>query len=534
VGVVCGVSPPALQYEKCELRVPGGAHVPCPGFDPGGHRFADKNMRHSELLERCPDSEGTGCALVPAPREVTLSGKGAKRRTRRRNLHSTGKKARVGRTRRPRADLEQQLEACRREIDHARKRLIEATKQQTATSEVLRIISSSPTGIQPVLDTVAENAARLCDADNAVIFRLENNVLRLAASYGGIPTTSHAREGIPANRDTVIGRATCDRRTIHVHNLAAEPGEYPVGHIHAKQEGHRTTLATPLLREGAPIGVILIRRMEVRRFHDGQIALLETFADQAVIAIENVRLFEAEKQHTLALVHANRVITLGHLAASIAHEVNQPIGAIVANADAALRWLDGRPPDLGEVRQALRGIIGDGNRTGEVIARIRGLINKVPPRRDPLDMNQAISDATTLTRTELMRHRIALQIRLARKPPVVQGDHIQLQQVLLNLIVNAVESMSALTEGPRELQISSARDATDSVLIAVRDSGPGLMPGDFERAFQAFHTTKPNGMGLGLSICRSIVEAHGGRLWATANAPRGAIFQFTLPVRRAG
>jgi C4-dicarboxylate-specific signal transduction histidine kinase len=307
-----------------------------------------------------------------------------------------------------------------------------------------------------------------------------------------------------------------------------------VGHIHAKQEGHRTTLATPLLREGAPIGVILIRRTEVRPFYDRQIALLETFADQAVIAIENVRLFEAEKQHTLALAHANRVVTLGHLAASIAHEVNQPVAAIVANADAALRWLDAQPPDLGEARQALRGISGDGNRMGEVIARIRGLINKVPPRRDPLDMNQAISDATTLTRTELIRHRVALQVRLARKPPMVRGDRVQLQQVLLNLIVNAVESMSALPEGPRELKISSARDARDSVLIEVRDSGPGLRPEDFERAFQAFHTSKPDGMGLGLSICRSIVEAHGGRLWASANAPRGAIFQFTLPARRTG
>jgi C4-dicarboxylate-specific signal transduction histidine kinase len=171
-----------------------------------------------------------------------------------------------------------------------------------------------------------------------------------------------------------------------------------------------------------------------------------------VIAIENVRLFEAEKQHTLALAHANRVITMGHLAASIAHEVNQPIAATVANAHAALRWLDAQPPDLGEVRQALRDIIEDGNRTGEVIGRIRGLINKVPPRRDPLDMNQAIFDATTLTRNELIRHRIALQIQLAQEPLVVQGDRIQLQQVLLNLIVNAVESMRALNEGPRELR----------------------------------------------------------------------------------
>ena len=177
-------------------------------------------------------------------------------------------------------------------------------KQQTATSEVLRIISNSP--IQSVLDAVAENAARLCDSNNAEIFRVENNLLRLVASYGEIPVNIHAREGLPANRDRVMGRAACDRRTIHVHDLAAEDSEYPEGSRDAKREGHRTTLATPLLREGTPVGVILIRRWEIRPFNDKQIALLETFADQAVIAIENVRLFEAEKQRTLALAQANR------------------------------------------------------------------------------------------------------------------------------------------------------------------------------------------------------------------------------------
>jgi transcriptional regulator with GAF, ATPase, and Fis domain len=248
---------------------------------------------------------------------VTLSRKEAKSRTHGGKLRLTRTKAktRVGRTRQPRADLEQQLKASRREIAQVRENLVEALEQQTATSEVLRIISSSPTEIQPVLDAVGANAARLCEANNAVIFRLEGDVLRLVASHGEIPTTSHAREGTPANRDTVIGRAACDRRTIHVHDLAAEDSEYPVGSGHAKREGHRTTLATPLLRKDTPIGVILIRRMEIRPFSDKQIALLETFADQAVIAIENVRLFEAEKQHTLALAHANRVITLGHLAA---------------------------------------------------------------------------------------------------------------------------------------------------------------------------------------------------------------------------
>jgi PAS domain S-box-containing protein len=236
--------------------------------------------------------------------EVTLSRKWAKSRTRGGKLHLTGAKARVGRARKTRADLEQQLKACRREIAHARERLVEAMKQQNATSEMLRIISNSP--IQSVLDAVAENAARLCDSNNAEIFRLENNLLRLVASYGEIPVNIQAREGLPANRDRVMGRAACDRRTIHVHDLAAEDSEYPEGSRDAKREGHRTTLATPLLREGTPIGVILIRRWEIRPFNDKQIALLETFADQAVIAIENVRLFEAEKQRTLALAQANR------------------------------------------------------------------------------------------------------------------------------------------------------------------------------------------------------------------------------------
>jgi PAS domain S-box-containing protein len=238
--------------------------------------------------------------------EVTLSRKRAKSRTRGRKLHLTEAKARIGRARKTRADLEQELKACRREIAHARERLVEAMKQQTATSEVLRTISNAPSDIQSVLDAVAENAARLCDASNARIWRLEDNLLRLVASYGESSATSHGRRGLPADRDTVTGRAACDRRTIHVHDLAAESSEYPVGSTHVKDEGWRTTLATPLLREGTPIGIILVRRTEVRPFYDKQIALLETFADQAVIAIENVRLFEAEKQRMLALAHANR------------------------------------------------------------------------------------------------------------------------------------------------------------------------------------------------------------------------------------
>ena len=179
----------------------------------------------------------------------------AKSRTRIRKRHLNGTKARAGGAQKTRADLEQQLKACRRKLAHARERLAEAMKQKTATSEVMRIISSSP--IQSVLDAVAENAARLCEANNAEIFRLENNLLHLVASYGEIPVNIQAREGLPANRERVIGRAACDRRTIQVRNLAAEENEFPAGSSDAKREGHRTTLATPLLREGAPIGAIL-------------------------------------------------------------------------------------------------------------------------------------------------------------------------------------------------------------------------------------------------------------------------------------
>ena len=235
--------------------------------------------------------------------EVTLSRKGAKSRTRGRTPRLTEAKARVGRAPKTRADLELELKACRREIAQARERLAEAAMRQAATSEMLRLISSLPS--LSVLDAAAENAAQLSDASNAEVFRLENNLLHLVASYGEIPAVIRAYQGIPVNRDTVIGRAARDRRTIHVHDLAAEEDEYPVGSGKAKRDGHHTTLATPLLREGAPIGIILVRRRETRPFSDQQIALIETFADQTVIAIENARLFEAEKLRT-SLANANR------------------------------------------------------------------------------------------------------------------------------------------------------------------------------------------------------------------------------------
>jgi PAS domain S-box-containing protein len=240
---------------------------------------------------------------------------------------------------------------------------------------------------------------------------------------------------------------------------------------------------------------------------------------------------ESERRYREAqmeLTHVNRVTTMGQLTASIAHEVNQPIAAAVTNAAAGLRWLAAQPPDLEEVRDAFDHIIKAGNQASEVIGRIRALIKKVPARKASLDINEAILETIALTRSEMERHRTLLQTELANNLPRIWGDRVQLQQLILNLIINAIEAMSEVSEGSRALLIDTGVDAPDGVIVAVRDSGPGLKLESLDHLFDPFYTTKPTGMGMGLSICRSITEAHGGRLWATANAPRGAVFQFTL------
>ncbi len=238
---------------------------------------------------------------------------------------------------------------------------------------------------------------------------------------------------------------------------------------------------------------------------------------------------EALEQAQADLARLNRVMLLGEMTASIAHEVNQPIAATVTNAHAGLRWLGAQPADLEEARQALGRIVRDGSRAGEVIDRIRALVKKVPPRRELLDINEAIREVVALTQTDMQRHGVRLQTPLAGDLPPVPADRVQLQQVIMNLIVNAVEAMSSVGDRSRELTISSGKDDANAVFVEVRDTGPGIDPADFDRLFQSFYTTKPEGIGMGLAISRSIIEAHGGRLSAAADKPPGAAFQFTLP-----
>jgi C4-dicarboxylate-specific signal transduction histidine kinase len=229
----------------------------------------------------------------------------------------------------------------------------------------------------------------------------------------------------------------------------------------------------------------------------------------------------------------DRNTTIGRLTASIAPEVTQPIAAIVTNAQAARHFLNRRPPDLDEVREALDCIVTEAYRASDVIYRIRGLFKETPPKRERAEINGAIRDALELTRGEATKNGVSVRTQFAGPSPVVQADRAQLQQVILNLIINAFEAMISMREGARELLICTEKSDSNGALVSVRDSGPGLDLETADRLFEAFYTTKVQGMGIGLAICRSIIEAHGGRLWARANVPCGAIFQFELPTHTA-
>jgi PAS domain S-box-containing protein len=256
------------------------------------------------------------------------------------------------------------------------------------------------------------------------------------------------------------------------------------------------------------------------------------FAGVVVDMTERMRAQEERerlRQLEVDLAHMNRLGMMGELAASLAHEITQPIASTRNNARAAMNFLDRQPPYLGEAREALGCVVGDADRAGDIIGRIRDHIKKAPPRSDRFDLNAAIDEVIVLGRSAITENGVSVQTGLADGLSPVQGDRVQVQQVVLNLVLNAVEAMGSVEAGARELSISTEQNRTDGVRVAVRDSGPGIAPTHLERVFDAFYTTKSSGTGMGLSICRSIINAHGGRLWAEANEPRGAVFQFTLP-----
>src|SRR6267378_3086754 len=410
-------------------------------------------------------------------------------------------------------------------------RVTELIEQQTAISEVLRAIANSPHDLQPIFDAILDSATRLCRADVVTLRLSEESGLRLVAMRGDPLLVSHLWSSFPAfaEKGSLQSRTATSRLPAHIPDLAALEGDHrDHSRIAAVNAGYRATLIVPLLKDHEIIGTITLGRTQVQPFTDQQICLFTVFAAQATIALESTRRERQYREAQMALAHANRVATMGQLTASITHEVNQPITAAVTNAQAALRFLSAKPPNLREVDEALSLIVKEGNRAGEVVGRVRALIKKAPVRKDAVEINDALLEVIALTRTEAANNGVSVRTQLAEGLPRVEGDRVQLQQVLLNLIINAIEAMRDVSEGERELLISS-RNEPDGVSVEVRDSGPGFAPADLDRVFEAFYTTKPSGLGLGLSICRLIIEAHNGQLRAVPNVPRGASFQFALP-----
>jgi len=289
----------------------------------------------------------------------------------------------------------------------------------------------------------------------------------------------------------------------------------------AKRRGRWEVVETPQLTQAKAEIARLNRDLEQR-------VLERTMELEAAIG-DQERASEALQQAQAELAHVTRVTTLGELAASIAHEVNQPLAAIVADANASLNWLATSPPDLGRVRESLAGIVKDGHRAADVIQRIRQLATRTGPEKARLDVNDVIRDVVPLLGTEVRSHEVSLRIDLAPALPPVLADRIQLQQVLINFVINGMEAMASVDDRLRELVIRTEPHDDDHVVVAVQDAGVGIDAQKTDELFSAFYTTKPDGMGMGLSISRSIIEAHGGRLWATPNPDHGATFHFALP-----
>jgi signal transduction histidine kinase len=418
-------------------------------------------------------------------------------------------------------------------IDNTRllNELRESLQQQTATADVLKVISSSPTDIQPVLDAVGENAARLCEANNAVIFRLEGGLLRHVADYGQLPTTSHPSQGLPVNRDTVTGRAVFERRTIHIHDLSTADEEFPEGSRHARRDGHRTTLATPLLREGVPVGAVLIRRMEVRPFSQKQIELLTTFADQAAIAIENVRLFDEIQDKSRQLGEASQ--HKSQFLANMSHELRTPLNAIIGVSEMLREDAEALTQDV----EPLDRVLGAARHLLALINDILDL-SKIEAGRMELQLEDfalaPLIDGVVKT-IEPLAAKNGNQVKVNCEGAIgtLHADQMRLRQALLNLMSNANKfaERGSITVHAQQAQ----ENGRDWITIAVADTGIGMTPEQMGKLFQEFSqadagtTRKYGGTGLGLAISKRFCEMMGGDILVESEPSRGSTFTIRVP-----
>jgi signal transduction histidine kinase/PAS domain-containing protein len=328
------------------------------------------------------------------------------------------------------------------------------------------------------------------------------------------------------------GTAAYRKLTVVVSDIATDPlwADFRVA---ALSYGLRACWSKPIIsKSGIVLGTFAMYHSRVRLPDERELRLIERATHIALIAIERDRIQDSLRNAQTNLAHVTRVTTMGELTASIAHEVNQPLTAVVNNANACLGLLPDGGPLFVEIRDALTEIVDDADRASAVVARVRQLARKAPVERTSLDLRDVITDVLALARYESSTRRVAIRTELAGELPPVPGDRVQLQQVLLNLIVNGMDAMNAVEESKRVLIIRARCETTDGMpgaLLSVQDAGIGFKPGEMDRLFEAFYTTKPQGMGMGLAISRSIIEAHGGRLWAEPNQGSGATFLFRVP-----
>jgi signal transduction histidine kinase len=393
--------------------------------------------------------------------------------------------------------------------------------------------------LQPIFDTILDSARRLCQAEVGSLRLSEQAGLRLVAIKGNL------RWSPPEllEHSSYVGQFAAGRSPVHIPDQAALELYIPdqaALELYRRGDpyllttvnvgGFRTALFVPMVKDEKVIGVLIVGRTRVQPFTDKQIELVTDFAAEAAIALQITRREREYRQIQNELAHASRVATMGQLTASIAHELKQPLSAVVTNGHAGLRWLRRQPPEIEEAAQSVEQMIKEAKRASDVIDRIHSLVKKHAPRMEKLDINGAILELVGLIQSEMVKNGVTARMELAEFLPHIQGDRVQLQQVILNLMINSIQAMSDLAGRERELHVTTELIASEGVRVGVRDSGPGFSAENLQRLFAPFYTTKPSGMGMGLSICRSIVEDHGGRLWASRIDPQGALFQFTIPV----